>query len=128
MSVASTRARVVALHVLDLVLEEVARRQRLREQRVGDDLVALELVAALADLDVLRDRADEARQLGEREVARDLLAERAHELLLARDAVQVGVGVAEADEVERLLAGQQLVARLQVDVRVVVVAAPVFLL
>jgi hypothetical protein len=45
--------------------------------------------------------------------------ERAHELLLARDAIQIGVGVPEADEVERLPAVQPLVARLQVDVRVV---------
>ena len=63
-----------------------------------------------------------AGTLRAREVLRDLLAERAHELLLARDAVEVGVGVPEADEVERLLAVQPLVARLQVDVRVVVVA------
>ena len=36
--------------------------------------------------------------------ARDPLLERLHELLLAHDAVEVGVGVAEADEVERVLA------------------------
>ena len=60
-----------------------------------------------------------AGHLRRREALRDLLAERAHELLLARDAVEVGVGVPEADEVERLLAVQPLVARLQVDVRVV---------
>ena len=51
-----------------------------------------------------------------------LLAERAHELLLAGDAVQVVVRVAEAHEVERLLAAQQLIPGLEVDVRVVVVA------
>ena len=96
-------------------------RQRLGEERVGDDLVALQRVAALADLDVVRDRADEARQRGEREVVRHLILERAHELLLAREAVEVGVGVAEAHEVERLLARQPLIARLQVDVGVVVV-------
>src|SRR5947208_230477 len=73
-----------------------------------------------ADLDVLRDRADEARERGDREALRHLLAERADELLLARVAVQVVVRVTEPDEVERLLAGQALVARLQVDVREVV--------
>ena len=66
------------------------------------------------------------RQLVQREAVRDLLLERAHEFLLAREPVEVGVGVAEAHEVERLLAGELLVAGLQVDVRVVVVAAPVF--
>ena len=81
-----------------------------------------------AHLDVVRDRRDEARQLENREVARELPLERAHELLLARDPVEVVVGVAEADEVERLLAGQQLVARLKVDVRVVVEAEPVLML
>ena len=53
------------------------------------------------------------------EVVRELLLQRAHELLLAREPVVVVVGVPEADELERLLAGQPLVARLEVDVRVV---------
>ena len=44
-------------------------------------------------------------------------------------AIEVRVGVAEANEIERLLAAQLLVARLQVDVRVVVARyEPVFLL
>ena len=46
---------------------------------------------------------------------RDLLLERPHEHLLARVAVEVRVRVPEADEVERLLAVQLLVAGLQVD-------------
>ena len=122
LDVARRRAAAeAALHVLDLLLEQMARRKRLREERVGDDLVALQRVTAFTDLDVVRDRADEARQLGEREVVRDLILERAHELLLAGEPVEVGVGVAEPDEVERLLAVEPLVARLQVDVRVVVV-------
>jgi hypothetical protein len=50
-----------------------------------------------------------------------MLLERAHELLLSRDPGEVRVGVPETDEVERLLATQLLVARLQVDVREVVV-------
>ena len=46
---------------------------------------------------------------------RELLLERAHELLLPRQPIEVGVGVPEADEVERRAAGQQLVAGLEVD-------------
>ena len=49
-------------------------------------------------------------------VLRDLLLERPHELLLAREPVVVVVGVAEADERERVGAAQPLVAGLQVDV------------
>jgi hypothetical protein len=78
-------------------------------------------VPSLADLDVLRDRADEVRDARVREAVCNLLLERAHERLLARDAREVRVGVPEADEVECLLAGQLLVAGLQIDVRVVVV-------
>ena len=51
----------------------------------------------------------------------DLLAERADELLLAGDAVEIRVGMAVADEVERLPARELLVAGHQVDVREVVV-------
>ena len=48
----------------------------------------------------------------------DLILERADEQLLAGVAVEVAVGVAEADEVERLVAAELLVAGLQVDRRV----------
>ena len=44
-----------ALHVLDLVLEEVPAGQRLREERVRDHFLAAAGCAAFADLDVLRD-------------------------------------------------------------------------
>ena len=44
--------------------------------------------------------------------------ERLEEELLPRDAVDVGVGVPEADEVERLLAVELLVAGLEIDLRV----------
>ena len=45
-------AAEAALHVLDLVLEDMPGRQRLGEERVRDHLVAAERVPALADLDV----------------------------------------------------------------------------
>ena len=59
------------------------------------------------------------------EVLRELLLQRLDELLLAGDPVVVVVGVAVADELERLGAAQQLVARLDVDVGVVLRGAAV---
>ena len=93
-----------------------------------DDLVALHLATALADLDVVRDRVDERGiSVNEKFCATCSRNERTNSCWRARR-YEVGVGVAEAHEVERLLAGEPLVARLQVDVRVVVVAVPMFLL
>ncbi len=107
--------------VLDLVLEQVAARQPVGEERVVVDLLALQLASSLGDFDVPGDRVHEARHAERREVRADLFPERAHEFLLARDAVEVGVGVPVADEVECLLPVETLVTGLQVDVREVVV-------
>ena len=74
--------------------------------------------AAARDLDVVLERADQLRDLEEREPAREAVLERLEEELLAREPVEVGVGVAEADEVERLLAVELLVAGMEVDRRV----------
>jgi hypothetical protein len=94
------------------------------EQRIAQDFASAQLVSAGRDLDVVRDRIDDRGDLQRREVLADLFPDRADELLLARVSVQVVVGVAEADEVECLLTAQELVAGLQVDIRVVVVGGP----
>ena len=70
--------------------------------------------AGASDLDVLLDRAEQARDM-ELRIAGELLFRGADELLLANDAEEVRVRVPVADEVERLLAAQSLVAGLQVD-------------
>ncbi len=104
------------LEALDLRLEEVARRQRVREEGVLEHGLAVELrVAADADLDVLRDRLDHLGEVERPRAGLDLILERAHEQLLARDAVEVGVRVPVADEVERLVAAELLVAGEEVD-------------
>ena len=54
-------ARVVPGEVVDLRLEEVPRRQAVREERVALDRVLERAAAGLADLDVVRDRADDLR-------------------------------------------------------------------
>ena len=59
------------------------------------------------------------------EIVRDLVLDGAHEQLLARVADEVVVGVPVADELERRAAGHFLVAGLEVDRRVLVVAAGV---
>ena len=79
--------------------------------------------SALADLDVVPDPIDDLQRVGELEVGLELALERAHELLLARHAVEVGVRVAEADVVERLTAAQQPIAWLQID-RLVALGPP----
>ena len=110
----------------ELRLEEVAGGKRVGEERVAEHGLAVELrVAADADLDVLGDRLDHARQVERPGTGPDLILERAQEELLARDPVQVGVGVAIADEVERLVAAELLVAGEEVDRRVAEVAAAV---
>ena len=76
------------------------------------------LAAALRDLDVVRDHVHDLRQRGEPDVRLDLVLERLHELLLARDAVEVAVGVPVADVVERAAAVQLLVPGPEVDRRV----------
>ena len=68
---------------------------------------------------LLLHRADDRRGLQEREAAREPVLQRLDEQLLARRPVEVGVGVAVADVVERLLAVELLVARLEVDLRVI---------
>src|SRR5205085_10582374 len=74
--------------------------------------------AAARDLEVLLERADQLRNVEEREAAREAVFQRLEEELLPREPIEVGVGVPEADEVERLLPIELLVAGLQVDGRV----------
>ena len=100
-------------------LEKVPARQRRGQERVLEHGPA-RVVAA--HLDVLRDRRDDLRQVERVEAVRHLLLERAHELLLAREPVEVRVGVPEADELERRAARDALVAGLEVDVGELVVA------
>ena len=73
-------------------------------------------------LDELRHGQREARA---RQLILDLRLERAHEHLLPRESVEIRVGVPVADVVERLVAGELLVARLEVDRRVAEGAAAV---
>ena len=114
------RELVVAADVRDLHLLEVPRRQAVGEVRVLVQRRHVEgLASADADLDVLRDRVDDAGDARHRPVGRDLLAHRLYEALLAGDPIEVGVRMAVADVVERLLRGQVLVARVKVDRRVV---------
>src|SRR5581483_10367427 len=73
--------------------------------------------------DALLDGAEDARDVLNLEAGGEAILERLQEELLAREAVQVGVGMAEADEVERLLAVQLLIAGLEIDRRVAARAA-----
>ena len=105
-------------HVADVVLEDVAGRQRDREQRPAENGRVVE-AALRADLDVVGDVGDDLRQLERVEVSRDLVAQGTQELLLPGEPVEVGIGVPEADELECAATRQALVAGRQVDVRVV---------
>ena len=94
----------------------MARRQRVGEERVFEHGLAVELrVAADADLDVLGHRLDHLGKVERPRVGLDLVLERAHEQLLARDAIEVGVRVPVADEVECLIAAELLVAGEEID-------------
>ena len=106
--------------VVDADPEQVARLQVVAEPDVGLDLGHARRArrAAARDLDVLLERADQLRDVEEREPACEAVLQRLEEELLPREPVEVGVGVPEADEVERLLAVELLVAGLQVDRRV----------
>jgi hypothetical protein len=110
----------------ELRLEEMPGRKTVGEEGVAEHGLAVQLrVAADADLDVLGDRLDHPRQVERPGAGTDLILERAQEELLARNAVQVGVGVAIAHEVERLVAAELLVAGEEVDRGVAEVAAAV---
>ena len=99
-----------ALEPLDARLEHAAAREPVGEERVREDGAPVDVdAAALGDLDVVRDRVDDLRQRDRREALLDLALERLHELLLARDAVEVGVRVPVANVVERLPTGELLV-------------------
>ena len=76
------------------------------------------LAARLADLDVALERADDLRDSKSEKLDAHAVLQRIEEQLLPREPVEVGVGVPEADEVERLLAVELLVAGMQVDLRV----------
>ena len=91
------------LEPLDARLEHSPPREPVGEERVREDGAAVDVDAAtLRDLDVVRDRVDDLRAAQRREALLDLTLERLHELLLPRDAVEVGVGVPVANVVERL--------------------------
>ena len=95
---------------VDRVAEEVPGRQPVGEPRVRLDLAHLRRAAAAAgDLDAALDRADDLRDVGQREVAGQAALQRVEEELLPREAVDVRVGVAEADVVQRLPAVELLV-------------------
>ena len=93
----------VAGDPVDLVLEEVAARQRQQRRAPSSSTVVVARGSPpTSTLFVIVETSD--GQLEELRLLRELLLDRAHELLLARDPVVVVVGVAVADEVERLLA------------------------
>src|SRR5205823_10581699 len=82
------------LGVLDPRLEEVAGREPEEERAVPLQRPEVDLlVPRLADLDVRGHGPDQRGELPDRERMADLLLERLHELLLARDTVEVRVGV-----------------------------------
>ena len=68
-------------------------------------------VASAADDHVLLDRVDDVEQRRQVELRLDLLLQRLQEQLLTRDAVEIRVEVAVADEGERVVAAEPLVAR-----------------
>ena len=108
----------IALQPVDLRLEEMAGREAVGEERVREQGRDVELVAAAdADLDVARDGSHELGQLDRAERAPNLILERPDEGLLARDPVEVGVGVPEPDVVERLIAAEPLIPGMEVDRR-----------
>ena len=97
--------------------------QRVGEGRVAQHRLRADVLAAtLAHLDVGGHDLDHLRQLEDGEARLDLILERPHEELLTGVSVEIGVGVTEADEVERLRAVQPLIARPQVDLRVAALA------
>ena len=104
------------LEPLDACLEHSPPREPVGEERVREDGAAVDVDApTLRDLDVVRDRVDDLRERSRREALLDLTLERLHELLLPRDAVEVGVGVPVANVVERLASVELLVAGEEVD-------------
>ena len=116
---ASPRARScrepVDRHTGELAGRKTVREVQIRERGLGRNRLA----ARLADLDVALQRADDLEDVEDR-ARRHALAQCGDEELLAREAVEIRIGVSEADEVERFLAVELLVARLQVDLRVAV--------
>ena len=109
----------VARDAVEGDLLEVAGGKTVESVRVAQDLAGADrLAAALGHLDVLGDSPDEAGELEDVPGARDALLQRLHELLLTNYAVEVRVGVAMTDEVERVPAVQELVAGLQVERRI----------
>ncbi len=93
----------------DLVLEEMAARQREQEQApAAATVLSLGGAPRISTFFLMMLTNDVGSARGST-VLRELLLERAHELLLARDAVVVVVGVAVADKGERIRAAQELV-------------------
>ncbi len=105
--------------IADVVLNQMAGGEKGGEERVAKYRCVAETGLACGDPDVSCDRRDDLGQLHRVEVLGDLVLEGTEELLLACLAVEVGIGVAEADELECAAAAQELVAGLEVDVGVV---------
>src|SRR5438309_2302802 len=96
----------------------MARRQVIAETGVRLDLGERRSTARRADdLQAPLHRSDDLRDVEDRETARQPVLKRLDEELLARDAIEVGIGVPVPDEVERLLSVELLVAGLEVDRR-----------
>jgi hypothetical protein len=95
-------------------LEEAAGRQLVDEPGVGSQGAEVESLLS-GDLNAVDDDVDDPGELRDREVRVHRLLERLDELLLAGDAMEVGVRVAIAGEVERGAAAELLVPGLQVD-------------
>ena len=119
---AHLRVEIAAVdEVRDRHAEQMASAEVIGKPGVREDLrQAWSAAAAARHHDVVLQRADHARKAREREARRHPVLERLEEELLPGDAVDVGVGVPEADEVERLLAVELLVPRLEVDLGVAV--------
>jgi hypothetical protein len=111
------------VHVCDhvaaeVVLQDVPARKRDGKVGVADYGRGAER-AVRSDLDVVDDVRDDLWKLERVEVSFQLSLQRLEELLLPGDAVEVGVCVSEADELQRASAAEELVSGLEVDVRVV---------
>jgi len=101
----------------DLHLEEVPGRQAVGEQQVRLERVRVDSLApALADLHVLAQSSDDLEDvLRVLPLVPHRLLHRLHEGLLAGEAIEVGVRVSIADEVERLPAREPLVTGPEID-------------
>ena len=100
-------------HVAALDLRE---QLEVAQDRLRSDRLAL---GRAAHLEIVGQRVEQAEQVRARRPHVQAPLELAHERLLARRADEVGVEVAVADVLQRLQAGELLVAGLQIDLGVV---------